>query len=68
MSTQQGMMAMATRTSMKARMKESLSFKNLAKPKSDPTEQPPMEVKFEMNDANAAPIRWQSPNGKSGSR
>jgi hypothetical protein len=37
---------------------ESLSFKTPAKPKSDPT------VTFDMNEANAAPINWQSPNGK----
>jgi hypothetical protein len=43
---------------------ESVSFKTPKKPTSDPTKPPPTEVKFDMNDAHAAPIKWKSRNGK----
>jgi hypothetical protein len=40
---------------------ESVLFKTPKKPTFDPTKSPPTEVKFDMDDINAAPIRWQSP-------
>jgi hypothetical protein len=38
-------------------------FTTPGKPKSDPQTTPPTEVKFNMNEATHAPIKWKSPNG-----